>query len=91
MAFTEMDPDLVRTLLEGHQDTLSAEAEEEARYLSRLICPQCGEGEMSKKVRVDEPFVAGRPLAQWDAECPHCGCLFDPHIFLIKRAGNIVR
>ena len=90
MAFKEMDPDVVQALLEGHQDTLTAEAEEEARYLSRLTCAQCGAGEMRKKVRADKPFMAGQPLIQWDAECPRCGCLFDPHTLLIKKAGAFI-
>lgn len=90
MAFTEMDPNVVRALLDGHKDTLSAEAEEDDRYLSRLVCAQCGEGEMQREIRIDQPFVAGRALVQWDARCPHCGCVFDPHTFLIKKAGAFV-
>jgi len=90
MAFREMDPATIFSLLENHKDTLSVEAAEDERFLSRLVCAQCGEGEMRKKVRIDVPFVAGRALVQWDAECPHCSCVFDPHIFLIKKAGTFV-
>lgn len=86
--FTEMDPEDVLALLEGYTDELTPLAEEEERFQSRLVCPECGSGEMRKKVRVDQPFIAGQPLAQWDAECPRCGCLFDPHTHLIKKAGS---
>ena len=88
MVFETMDPGLGLKLLEGHVDTLSAQAEEEERYRSRMVCPSCGTGEIQKKIRAAAPFVASIPLALWDGVCPRCDCLFDPYTFLIKKAGS---
>ena len=77
-------------LLEGHKDALTALAEAEAEYLARLICPQCHHDQIEKRVRVENPFIAGQPLVQWDGSCTTCGCLFDPHTLLIKNAGIIL-
>lgn len=97
--FKAMDPSIVRALIEGQPDVLSAEVQAERELYERISCPVCFEsGGCEKRLRppkvvVDEdgptvvrsPFSSNRALPQGYAHCVHCGTDFDPHSGLITK------
>jgi hypothetical protein len=93
-----MDPDIVRSLLEGQPDILTAEAKKEAELYQNANCPMCYEKGAEKRmiaskiisgpngpVVVVSPFSNGSLLPQGYAHCIHCNTDFNP------RSGVIIK
>jgi len=92
-------PSIVRALLEGQPDVLSAEAQADVEFYARISCPICYEvGGCEKHLRppkvilgedgptvVQSPFSSNQALPQGYAHCVHCGTDFDPHSGLIVK------
>ena len=97
--FQPMDPDKIRTLLDGHEDVIAKELEEEKTLFDNLRCPICYEGGCEKLVDAPKvvpgpngepvvavsPFVSGKNLPQGYAHCIHCGTDFDPRSGIIRK------
>lgn len=97
--FKPMDPETIRSLLEGQVDVISAEAKAEEELYNNLSCPVCYEGGCEKRllesrvvpgpngepVVAASPFVTGKALPQGYAHCIHCGTDFDPRTGVIRK------
>lgn len=95
--FKPMDQDLARSLIEGQQDVLSAEAKKEEELYRNVACPVCYQTGAEKRivstkiVHTEEgpvvvtPFVQGRLLPVSYAHCLHCNTEFDPRTGLIRH------
>ena len=94
MNFHEMDPDLVRRLLDEkdengtplHQDILTPEATKEQAFLRTAVCPSCRTGSLESFVDPRAPFSPRLPLARRQLRCLSCRTEFDPHSGLITKA-----
>ena len=103
-AFKTMDPDVVRELLDGHEDILSPEAEKEANLYKQTQCPMCGQQDCEKrlhppKIEMGEdgtPNVIQSPfgnsiLPEGYAHCIHCDTDFNPHTGMVfKTAASMI-
>lgn len=97
--FKPMDPDTVRSLIEGQEDVISQALEEEGKLFENLSCPMCYESGCEKRIDAPRvvpgpdgepvvaasPFVSGRTLPQGYAHCIHCGTDFDPRTGFIRK------
>lgn len=102
MNFKTMDPELVRSLLEGHKDILTAAAAQEETLFRQASCPNCGQQGCHKRVDpprlvagpsgepevLSMPFGSG-PLVRAYAYCPSCGTEFDPHTGITRRLATM--
>lgn len=93
-----MNPDLIRSLLEGHTDVITPEVQKEQELYQKLSCPICYEkgcekriaapkilpGENGEPVILNSPFSPDRVLANGYAHCKHCGTDFDPETSVIR-------
>lgn len=77
MKVSVLNEDETLALLSGHEDILKREIQREADHLKILSCPKCRSGEITKEIDVKRPF-GGNPLANWNARCGDCQCLFSP-------------
>jgi hypothetical protein len=96
--FKPMNPDLIRSLLEGHTDVITPEVQKERELFQRLSCPICYEKGCEKRIAapkimpgddgeptvMNSPFKSGKILAQGYAHCTHCGTDFDPETSVIR-------
>jgi hypothetical protein len=87
---SDMDAIIIRELLEGEEDLISAATEADTAFLRRLRCPKCLCWDIGKEVDQDRPFQEHSILAHWNARCLACGCLFSPHTSIIiqERASS---
>ena len=99
-----MDPDIVRSLLEGQPDILSAEAKKEAELYRNANCPLCYEKGAEKRmlsskivigpdgpVVVSSPFTGGSLLPQGYAHCRHCNTDYNPQSgIIIKTEASMI-
>jgi len=97
--FQPMDPNKARALIEGHEDVITREVEEEKVIFENLKCPICYQGGCEKRldppkivigprgepVVAASPFVSGKALPQGFAHCIHCSTDFDPRSGIIRR------
>lgn len=90
MPFIEMDPDVIRKILEGQKDILTPLAEQrEARY-RRLTCPCCQSNDLKPVARTnsDGEIVVDGIIPHHRFECRVCDCYWDPETDLVLRTGN---
>lgn len=92
-----MDPDLARSLIEGHEDVITPTAKAEAELFELIRCPVCGgqgadRAMLPPKVVTDEdgapvvtrtPFSNASPTILAHAKCRTCRAEYDPHSGLI--------
>jgi len=102
--FRPMDPDTIRSLIEGQPDVLSAEAKREAELYQNVNCPMCYERGAEKKMFpskivvgpegpkvITSPFSNGSLLPQGYAHCTHCNTDFNPHSgVIIKTEASMI-
>lgn len=87
--FHEMDPDVIRKLLEGHENVIAPAVEKEQALMSSSPCPVCKGTETEARVNAKRPFIKGKILPNKLLHCLHCGAEFDPGTGLILK-GSIV-
>ena len=96
MGFIEMDPELVRNLIEGEEDLITQAVDIENEFYKHVRCTMCGQGECERKMRppkvvmgkdgpvVTSPFGDGI-LPESFAHCIHCGTDFNPFTGMIFK------
>jgi len=97
--FQPMDPDLVRSLIEGQPDVLSDEVKRDEELYKNAQCPMCYERGMQKVLLpsqvlpteagpevISSPFTEGQILPQGYAHCDHCSTDFDPYTGIIRQS-----
>lgn len=85
MSFTELDPDDIRKLLEGHADILTPMLNTEAVFFRHVTCPMCGSSDHVAKVDAARPFSPGSALPNKVLTCSTCQAEFDPYTKFIRR------
>jgi hypothetical protein len=73
-------------LLEGHHDVLTPLAQKESDFLKRCPCPNCGKGDLIKRVNSRRPFTAGSALPNMLLYCDGCEVEFDPYSKMVTSA-----
>lgn len=80
----EMDPELVRKLLEGHADVISPAVAQEQADLVGFDCPFC-HSPTTARVNPKRPFSNGKILPNKVLICLKCGAEIDPNSRLIMK------
>ena len=86
--FKELDPEVTRKLLEGHEDVLTSAVLKQDEFYRAYRCLRCKKPCQKEFVKghvfADENNIAPRSCLR----CTSCKCLFDPHSGLIlENAG----
>lgn len=86
--FKELDPEIARKAIEGHQDILTPEADRLEQLYKSKCCPRCL-SELHKEfsarhVFADQSVSVPRALLR----CGICSYLLDPHSNLVVEYGN---
>lgn len=84
-AFKEMDPETIRSALEGHEDALSPLVRKEEAFFKNVSCTTCGEKNLTAVLNAARPFTDGVPLPNKLLKCLKCETEFDPYSGLITR------
>lgn len=86
--FKELDPEVVRKLLEGYQDELAPEEKKNAAFYRQFKCTRgCGDLQREFDMRhafADPDVLTPRALLR----CPHCRYLMDPFTGLVIEVGD---
>ena len=82
----KLSQEQIAKLLEGHQNVLAPLAAKEDEFLKRCNCPNCGKGDLTKKVNSRRPFTSGSPLPNVLLCCKDCDLEFDPYTKFITSA-----
>jgi hypothetical protein len=86
--FEEMNPELVRKLIEGHEDVLTPAIVALDAFYATFRCPRCRAPLVrefdSRHVFSDPAQLAPRALLR----CPGCRYLIDPHSNVVLQFGD---
>lgn len=93
MRFRELDPAVVRQLLEQtdekgvplYQDVLTPLVAKEEALFRNSICPSCRGTSLEAFVDPSRPFVPGSLLPNRNLRCLSCNTEFDPYSGIIRR------
>lgn len=85
--FKEMDPDLIRELLKGHENVIAPAVEKEQALLRNLSCPNC-DGNTEAQTNPKRPFVKGKILVNKIMVCLMCKAEFDPETRVISKTPS---
>jgi hypothetical protein len=85
-AFRELDPEIIRKALEGHEDVLTPMAKKEDAFFRNTSCPVCGSRNHEVFLNTKNPFTAGVPLPNKLLKCVQCQSEFDPYSNIVTRA-----
>jgi hypothetical protein len=96
MNFRELDPDVVRKMLEAkdengnliYQDVLKGQIEKEAVFFRNSSCPKCREYNHETFVNLQRPFTPGVALPNKLLRCLSCQTEFDPYTGLVTRVTS---
>lgn len=83
--FKEMDPDVVRKLVEGQENVVKPAVEKEQQFFKTSSCPNCSAYEVESRVNTKRPFIQGSILANKILVCLCCGTEFEPYTKVISR------
>jgi hypothetical protein len=89
--FKELDPDLVRKLLDEkdekgnriHEDIITPLVQKEATFFKNTACPSCGSYGVESFTNPSRPFSPGSPLPNKLLRCSACRTEFDPYTRLV--------
>ena len=84
-SFNELDPEVVRKLLEGHENVIAPAVAKEQELLSSSTCPACNSGSVRTGINPKLPFVKGQILPNKLGTCLECGAEFDPRSRVILK------
>lgn len=93
MPFKLLDPEVARSLLEGHEDIITPAAALDRELIELAHCPVCGSqgsdpvmsppkfaiGEDGTPKALRVPFTAGKPNVVMHAKCRTCASEFSQH------------
>lgn len=91
MDLKPLDPRITAKLLEGHTDTLTAEAEERERFYQAQSCPHCSGNAFTKTGDSRFMFRAGEALPRYLLKCDNCDGIFDPFSGIVLTMGNLAK
>lgn len=86
--FKEMDPDLIRELIKGHENVIAPAVEKEQAFLKTLSCPSCGGTSTEAQMNPKHPFVKGSILVNKVMICLHCDAEFDPNTKVVTKSAS---
>ena len=96
--FKEMDPELIKAILEEEEDVLTPLVEADQKLYDDTACPQCygktiPENDL-RHLRVNKDgsevvSVSDRPIPKKLCRCVDCGALVDPFSGIQLEMGNI--
>lgn len=72
MQFQTIPEDVMRQLLEGHDDVLSPASRDLADRFQRARCPEDG-SPLERHLDPKVPFVSGAILPNYQGKCTSCG------------------
>ena len=81
----ELDPDIVRQLLDEETDKVSSISEVDEQLYLDAVCPRC-ENQCRKS-----GLAPGGVVQRFLLECLGCGCVFNPHSGMIVAMGNLAK
>lgn len=82
--FKEMDPDLIRELIQGHENVIAPAVEKEQAFLQTISCIVCGSS-ADAQMNAKRPFVKGSILVKKTMVCVTCKAEFDPETGVISK------
>lgn len=89
--FVELDPDVARKAVEGHEEILTGEYRKaEALYRQHENCPR-GCGQTMQKTAANVSFAFSDPnwrIPRCILKCSHCSCTFNPFDGMIVELGK---
>lgn len=80
----EMDPDVVKKLIEGHEDVIAPAVAQEQATLGGSTCPFC-QGPMDARVNPKRPFIKGKVLPNKVLVCLQCEAEVDLHSKIVVK------
>ncbi len=86
-AYKEMDPEVVRKLLEGHTDVLTPEAQKEQSIFRNSPCPLCKSYASNSQINPQRPWTPGSVLPNKILVCLQCNAEWDPFTGLILKTS----
>lgn len=91
MAYHPLDPDLVRHLLKGEVDELTARNQERIAQIKSTPCPRCG-ASLHPKLNAQSLFVDSDPLPRMLMSC-ECGfeSTADTHVIIDRGSATKVK
>ncbi len=81
--FKELDPEVIKKLLEGQEDLLTKEVQKEEAFFKNSYCPKCKSIYLESFVDPNKPFISGSPLPNKRLKCIDCRTEFNPYTKLI--------
>lgn len=86
--FKEMDPELVKAAIEGHEDVLTPESDRLSNFYNSFQCPRCQCGLQKefdpRHMFADQSSMLARALLR----CTNCRYLINPHNDMIIEYGD---
>lgn len=83
MPISLMREEDVLKFIEGQEDILARDVARDDALLAAIRCPKCRSATLFKEIDKDRPFTSNRTLANWNARCADCKCLFSPGTWVI--------
>ena len=100
MAFKEMDPKLILSLISNETDIITPAVQTEKLLYEKAICPKCGNEGAVKITRAPKfseaqelltsPFNPDKILSSGYAQCQSCGTEFLPTSNIILSEENLL-
>lgn len=66
----ELDPEKIREMLKGTEDTLSEDAKKLNESMRNAVCPRCGEA-LQFRINMENPFL-NSGLPRFTGTCESC-------------------
>lgn len=90
MIFKEMDPEVARRAIQGHEDVLGPAHRAQEAFYRQFRCPTCNVP-MEKEFRSRNAFNGEDLLPRALLRCPLCRYLLEPHSNITLEVGNIIQ
>lgn len=85
MQIKEMDPELIKKILESQEDLLSPLVKAEHEILKNVTCPDCGSNESRRSVNPTTPFSNGAATPNYIFKCLKCSTEYSPKSGIILK------
>lgn len=85
--FQEMDPELALRAIEGYQDELAKEREEQLRFYRSFSCPRC-KCSLDEEIDAKTAFSGDTLIPKALLKCANCGFRIEPYTNLIVSSGD---
>ncbi len=85
--YKEMDPELVRGLIEGYEDELTPASRAQDAFYRQFSCPRC-KCKLVKEVDSRTAFTGGGLVPKALLRCPNCRYLIEPYTRVVVEFGD---